>query len=348
MAEYWWTRVQFPPPPPLFLYTDNMKKVAKWIGLSVLAILVFLIYSGTYLDIPREELESRYAIGASQFLNLDDGSIIHYRDEGNDEGPVIVLLHGFNGSLFNFERLVHLLAQDFRLVSLDLPAFGLTGAVPSENYTTENFMKTVSKFTHYLGIEKFSIVGNSMGGHVAWRYALEYPDQIQGLILIAAGGVITEKDLERLDQQKNDSPIVWKLMDSSFARKILLFFTPRFFAEQGLLTAVADPKLVTEELVSQFHELALLEGSREAIMSMIRGDRHSSGGPEIYNQISAPTLVIHGEEDNLIKVESSKYFEENIPKVEVKIYSNIGHLPMYEDPERTAKDIRSFIKGSNS
>ena len=81
---------------------------------------------------------------------------------------------------------------------------------------------------------------------------------------------------------------------------------------------------------------------------MIRGDRHSSGGPEIYNQISAPTLVIHGEEDNLIKVESSKYFEENIPKVEVKIYSNIGHLPMYEDPERTAKDIRSFIKGSNS
>ena len=75
-----------------------MRKVIKWAGLSFLAILVFLIYSGTYLDIPREELESRYAIGASQFLNLDDGSIIHYRDEGNDEGPVIVLLHGFNGS----------------------------------------------------------------------------------------------------------------------------------------------------------------------------------------------------------------------------------------------------------
>ena len=337
MAEYWWTRVQFPPPPPLFLYTDNMKKVAKWIGLSVLAILVFLIYSGTYLDIPREELESRYAIGASQFLNLDDGSRIHYRDEGNDEGPVIVLLHGFNASLFNFERLVPLLAEDFRLVSLDLPAFGLTGAVPSGEYTIENFKETVSELTHYLDIEKFSIAGNSMGGHVAWRYALEYPDQIEGLILIAAGGVSED------EQAMDDSPIVWELMDSSLARKILLFFTPRFFAEQGLQIAVADPKLVTEELVSQFHELALLEGSREAILSMITGDRHSSSGPEIFNQISAPTLVIHGEEDNLIKVESSKYFEENIPDVEVKIYSDIGHLPMYEDPERTAKDIRDFI-----
>ena len=342
MAEYWWTRVQFPPPPPLFLYTDNMKKVFKWIGLSVLAILVFLIYSGTYLDIPREELESRYAIGTSQFLNLDDGSRIHYRDEGNDEGPVIVLLHGFNASLFNFERLVPLLAEDFRLVSLDLPAFGLTGAVPSGEYTIENFKETVSELTHYLDIEKFSIAGNSMGGHVAWRYALEYPDQIEGLILIAAGGVSGE------EQTMDDSPIVWKLMDSGLARKILLFFTPKFFANQGLQTAVADPKLVTEELVSQFHELALLKGSREAILSMITGDRRSSSGPEIFNQISAPTLVIHGEEDNLIQVESSKYFEENIPNVEVKIYSNIGHLPMYEDPERTAKDIRNFIKGFDS
>ena len=320
-----------------------MKSFFKWTGIVLVTILIVAIFRGTYLDISRQELEEKYALGESKFLILKDGSRIHYRDEGNNERPVIVLLHGFNGSLFNFEGLVSLLAEDFRLVSLDLPAFGLTGAVPSANYMIENFVNTVLEVTTQLGIEKFSIVGNSMGGHVAWRYVLEYPDQIQGLILIAAGGVITEEDLERLDQQKNDSPIVWKLMDSSFARKILLFFTPRFFAEQGLQTAVADPKLVTEELVSQFHELALLEGSREAIMSMIRGDRQSSGGPEIYNKISAPTLVIHGEEDNLIKVESSKYFEENIPEVEVKIYEGIGHLPMYEDPQRTSKDIKDFL-----
>ena len=320
-----------------------MKSFFKWTGIVLVTILIVAIFRGTYLDISRQELEEKYALGESKFLILKDGSRIHYRDEGNNERPVIVLLHGFNGSLFNFEGLVSLLAEDFRLVSLDLPAFGLTGAVPSANYMIENFVNTVLEVTTQLGIEKFSIVGNSMGGHVAWRYVLEYPDQIQGLILIAAGGVISEEDLERLDQQRNDSPIVWKLMDSSFARKILLFFTPRFFAEQGLQTAVTDPKLVTEKLVSQFHELALLEGSREAIMSMIRGDRHSSGGPEIYNKISAPTLVIHGEEDNLIKVESSKYFEENIPEVEVKIYEGIGHLPMYEDPQRTSKDIKDFL-----
>tara|TARA_B100000029_G_scaffold79408_1_gene70852 strand:+ start:1661 stop:1936 length:276 start_codon:yes stop_codon:yes gene_type:complete len=83
-----------------------MKKVIKWAALSLLALLTCIIYIGTYFDIPREELESKYATGASQFLTLDDGSRIHYRDEGNQQGQVIVLVHGFNGSLFNFERLV--------------------------------------------------------------------------------------------------------------------------------------------------------------------------------------------------------------------------------------------------
>ena len=71
--------------------------------LSFIAIFFVLIYSGTYLDIPREELEAKYATGSSQFLDLPDGARIHFRDEGRPDNPAIVLLHGFNGSLFNFD-----------------------------------------------------------------------------------------------------------------------------------------------------------------------------------------------------------------------------------------------------
>ena len=120
-----------------------MKSFFKWTGIVLVTILIVAIFRGTYLDISRQELEEKYALGESKFLILKDGSRIHYRDEGNNERPVIVLLHGFNGSLFNFEGLVSLLAEDFRLVSLDLPAFGLTGAVPSANYMIENFVNTV-------------------------------------------------------------------------------------------------------------------------------------------------------------------------------------------------------------
>ena len=64
--------------------------------------------------------------------------------------------------------------------------------------------------------------------------------------------------------------------------------------------------------------------------------------------ISAPTLIIHGEEDNLIELDSVRHFEENIPDVKVKIYPNIGHLPMYEDPARTAIDIKNFLQKTKS
>ena len=118
------------------------------IGSIAIAILIVVsIFRGTYLDISRDKLETKYAIGNSNFVVLDDGSRIHYRDEGNKSGLAIVLLHGFNGSLFNFELLVPKLAKDFRLISLDLPAFGLTGAIPSADYNTKNFIKTVFDLT---------------------------------------------------------------------------------------------------------------------------------------------------------------------------------------------------------
>ena len=321
-----------------------MKKVLKWFGLSFLLIFLIVIYSGTYLDIPREELEAKYATGASEFITLDDGSRIHYRDEGNKQGQIIVLVHGMNGSLFNFEKLVPLLSEDFRLISLDLPGFGLTGAIPSKDYSTLRFMKTIYQLVDSLNINRFSLAGNSMGGGVSWRYAIQYPEQISGLILIASSSVRVEEDDEKETDGEESSPLVWRLLLSNFTRKILLFFTPKFFAEQGLKTSIYAQDLATKEWVNEFHELVLLEGSREAIISMFSGERYGNETPEIFNQISAPTLVIHGEEDNLIKVESSKYFKENILDVEIKIYPDIGHLPMYEDPERTAKDIRDFIE----
>ena len=119
--------------------------------------------------------------------------------------------------------------------------------------------------------------------------------------------------------------------------------TPKFFSKQGLKTAVADPELVTEKLVDQFHQLALMQGSRKAFISMFSDERGDWANPEIFRNVTVPTLVIHGSEDNLLPVETSEHFVENIPVVEVRVYKGIGHLPMYEDPQRTSKDIRDFL-----
>ena len=321
-----------------------MKKTLKWIGIFIIAILIILIYSGTYLDIPREKLEAKYATGSSQFLDLPDGARIHFRDEGKPESPAIVLLHGFNGSLFNFERLVPLLAKDFRLISIDLPGFGLTGAIPSANYTTESFMDTVTSLTNQLGIEKFLIAGNSMGGGVAWRYTLEHPAKVEGLILLASSGVGSKEDVKKFEERENNPPIVWKLMNSTLFKKFLNYYTPKFFATEGLKRSVYDQKFADADHANQFHDLVLLQGSRNAILSMTMGGRRQMYGPESLSKITSPTLVIHGEEDNIIGFERSSVFKENIDNAEIKIYPEIGHLPMYEDPVRTANDIIKFFQ----
>ena len=324
-----------------------MKKTLKWLGVSIIAILVVVIYSGTYLDIPRKELEAKYATGSSQFLDLPDGTRIHFRDEGKLEKPVIVLLHGFNGSLFNFERLVPLLVEDFRLISIDLPGFGLTGATVLGDYTTEGFMDVITKLTKELGIEKFSIAGNSMGGGVAWRYALEYPNKVESLILLASSGVGTKEDVKRSEEREKNRPIVWRLLDSKALKKFLNYYTPKFFATEALKRSVFDQKDANYEHAMQFHDLVLLEGSRNAILSMTMGGRRAMYGPEELSAIVAPTLVIHGEEDNIINVNRSSIFEENINNVVLKIYPKIGHLPMYEDPINTASDIKEFFQDFN-
>ncbi len=313
----------------------------------MVTILVIFIFSGIHLDIPREELEEKYATGSSQFLDLSDGTRIHFRDEGNAKNPTVILLHGFNGSLLNFDRLVPLLVEDYRLVSIDLPGFGLTGAIPSADYSTESFIDTVTTLTTHLGIEKFSIAGNSMGGGVAWRYALNNPRKVESLILIASSGVMTEEDSRKFAERKDNSPIVWRLMNSNILKRFLNYYTPKFFATQGLKVSVYDQKLANIEHAMQFHDLVLLEGSRNAILSMSMGSRSKMHGPESLSRIEAPTLVIHGDKDNIIPIERSQVFEEYIDNVEIKIYSQIGHLPMYEDPNKTANDIKSFLQNLN-
>ena len=320
-----------------------MKNFLKYLTLSFFILLVIAVYSGTYLDIPRDKLEAKYASGASKFLDLKNGSRIHYRDEGDLYKPAIILLHGFNGSLFNFERMVPLLSKEFRLISIDLPGFGLTGAVPSMDYSTQNSILVINELTSYLGMEKFSIAGNSMGGGIAWRYALENPEKTQSLVLLASSGIYSSEERLQIEESERESPLVWKLMRSNFVSYFLSLYTPKFFATQGLKTSVYDPNLATEEIANQFHELTLMQGSREAILSRFSKQNYNDEKPDILKKIQAPTLIIHGREDNIISFKSSINLDQYIQNSQLVIYPKIGHLPMYETPTRVANDIKNFL-----
>ena len=316
-----------------------MTRTLYWSLIALLIAAVVFILNSLYFDIPREVLEEKYTSHTSKFLRLSGGGKLHFTDEGDKDQHAILLLHGFTASHLNFKKVSPLLSNYLRVITIDLPGFGLTGAIPSRDYSTNSAINVIDELLENLEIDKFSIGGNSMGGRISWRYASAHPEKVYKLILIASGGV------ERPSQiQTSEHPLAWKLMGSRTTRNFLTLFTPKFFAYQGLEKSIYNQSLVTQPLAGEFHDLVLMEGSRDAILfDMTKDHGEPQHQLELLRKIKAPTLIIHGEEDNIISVESHLQFSENIADVQVKIYPRIGHLPMYEAPNRTADDIKEFL-----
>ena len=210
---------------------------------------------------------------------------MHIRDEGNRAGPPLVLLHGAYASVHAWEPWVDELGDEFRLISFDLPGFGLTGAVPGGDYSRANMSRTLDQIMRLMKLERAIIVGHSMGGSVALQYALDHPQKIRGLILIRSGGMRCRSDEE--------VPSTFGLADFSWLQPILRCVTPHFMIERSLRDSVANPdNFVTDAQVTRYWELNRMIGSHESILQ-----RRSLGtsSPLLEGRladITPPTLLI--------------------------------------------------------
>ena len=333
--------------PPIIKNIEmRIEKIGKIVGTSILIILFLSIYNSVYFDIPKNEIISKHANGASDFLELADGSKIHFRDEGNKDDKALLLVHGFNGSLFNYEPLVPYLSDNYRVISLDLPAHGLTGAVESDLYSHKAYQNIIEEVVKILEVDKFYFVGHSMGGMIAWRYALDNLDQLNGLIIIGSAFFGNEQEFEDF-QNINAPPLAFELIESKFFIRLLEFITPRILVKEGISQSVYDQSIVTNELVDQFHDIILMEGTRVSIgkLAEVHEDNFIAN-PLDLRKITIPSLIIHGEEDNLVDIKFIGHFVEQIPNVELISYPNVGHMPPMEIPEQLSNDIEAFIKNN--
>ena len=321
----------------------RIKKINKIVGSLILIILFISIYNSVYFDISKNEIIAKHAKGASDFLELADGSKIHFRDEGNKDSKVLLLVHGFNGSLFNYEPLVPYLSDNYRVISLDLPAHGLTGAVESDLYSHKSYQNVIEEVVEILEVDKFYFVGHSMGGMIAWRYALDNLDQLNGLIIIGSAFFGNEQEFEDF-QTINAPPLAFELIESKFFIRLLEFITPRILVKEGISQSVYDQSIVTNELVDQFHDIILMEGTRVSIgkLAEVHEDDFIAD-PFDLRKITIPSLIIHGEEDNLVNIRFIDHFIEQIPNSKLISYPKTGHMIPMEVPLELSEDIREFI-----
>src|SRR5258708_26645604 len=307
--------------------------------ITVLVIAAALVGGFLYLnqpDIPRTSLEAKYATPPSQFGSQADGARAHFRDRGPRDAQVLVLLHGSNASLFTWEPWSKTLSDHFRVVSVDLPGHGLTGAVPNHDYSQKGMADFVNEFVDKIGLSKFALGGNSMGGGIAAYYAEAYPDRLTHLILVDAGGMPVKMG-DRI-------PLAFKIAGTPWARPLLLHITPRSLVSEGLNDAIVRKAVLTDAMIDQYWDFARMEGTRQATAERFGlGFADRNHIKDHIDAIKVPTLILWGEEDHLLPVAAGHAFNEAIPHSKLIVYPATGHIPMEEMAQQSAADVRAFL-----
>ena len=300
--------------------------------LGVIALIGVLLIIGAviYRDTPVAEVEAKWATPPSQFVEID-GVRMHYRDEG--AGPVVVLLHANYSSLFMWEPWVVALRERYRVIRLDLPAHGLTGPEPSGNYTLERIQQLFEKFVDEKGLERFTVVGTSIGGTVAMRYTADHPERIERLVLISPGS------LEPRVRGRTTPANVPKAAD------LLGYILPKSFTRFMLTNDYGDPERVTDAVVDEWYEMWMREGNRLAMLNLLR--QYVSGGVEDkIRAVSVPVLLIWGEKNKRVPLAlayETKDLLVNSPEVRLEVLPGIGHMLVQEAPEASSQLIRRYL-----
>lgn len=309
-----------------------MRRVLAFlIVIAALAAAGWLLYAP---DIPRSTLVAKYARPPSQFLTLADGARIHFRDRGPRSAPALVLIHGSNASLFTWEPWSIRLSDAFRVVSIDMPGHGLTGATPSGDYSEQAMTDVVARVADRLSLTRFAIAGNSMGGGVAARFAEEYPQRVTQLILVDAADMPVRAG--------EHIPLVFRLARIPVLNLSLLWVTPRAFVVEGLDDAIVRKSIIDDRMIDTYRDFARMQGTREATLRRFESPQDGFVARNV-GRILTPTLVLWGEEDRLIPLEAGRRYAHAIRGSKLIIYPATGHLPQEEVPDKSAADVRNFL-----
>ena len=311
----------------------NMKGdlALKLVGIFLmLAALAFAASKAP--DRSLESLVPRWAPPPSDFIDVD-GMLVHYRDQGPTSDPLpLVLIHGTGSSLHTWEGWVAELAKTRRVVSFDLPGFGLTGPNADGDYSDARYVAFVRNLLSRLGIGRAIVGGNSLGGEIAWQLALADPARVAGLVLVDAAGH---------DFVPESLPLGFRIARIPVLREPMRWLLPRRAIEASVTNVYGDPSRVSAALVDRYYELTLREGNRVALMR--RMDQLAPGPVERLPEIKVPTLILWGGKDRLIPPRWGQAFHEAIPGSRLVTFSALGHVPQEEDPAATLAALRAWL-----
>ena len=304
-------------------------------SLKIVSIFLLggLLLTSCNADIPVAQLKVKYQKANSAFIDID-GMPVHYIIEGKmDDTLPIVLIHGTSASLHTWDTLSSLLKANKKIIRFDLPAFGLTGPNRLNQYNFNFYNQFLDELLLKLNVTKCIVAGNSLGGSIAWNYAIASPDKVKQLILLDASGY-PKKD--------EKGSLGFKLAGIPVLNQALKHISPISLIRKSLEDAFYNKSLVTEKMVQQYHDMLLREGNRGAVLELFQHPMKPDATK--IKTITQPTLIIWGKEDQLISFNNAALFKQDIRDSRVLVLDKVGHIPMEEAPNLVATAILEFIK----
>ena len=252
--------------------------------------------------------------------------------ERRTDGPVVMLVHGFSANKDAWLRFASFLPENYHVVVPDLAGHGDTPA--ADSYDLEVQAERLHALAAQLGIAKFHIAGNSMGGAIATIYASKYPEQIESLTLIDAAGMdgANKSDYFRMLEQ-GTNPLIATDKDSFEFRMDMVMAKPP-----------ALPWPLRPALMRQ--TVARADINRVIFKDMIATRERMSGDDFkqlVDDKVEMPALIMWGDQDRVLDVSAVDTFKTYIPQAQVEIFEGIGHVPMLEIPEESAAVLTRFI-----
>lgn len=261
-------------------------------------------------------------------IDLPNQIRLPYAEQGDPSGLPVLLLHGFADSWRSFELVLPYLPENIHAVALTLRGHG-DASRPATGYGIRDFAGDLAEFQDAMHLRAAVIVGHSMGSGVALRFALDHPERTMGLVLVGAsptmGGTAAALEFWNSTVSKLTDPVdqalVRGMTDSMLAQPV-----PQAFVDAAVQESLKVPAFVWK---ATFESRWRLEGDYSADL----------------NKIKAPTLIVWGDQDVRYPRGEQEGLASAIAGSRLLVYDGAGHLLHWEEPQRFASDLVTFVEG---
>jgi pimeloyl-ACP methyl ester carboxylesterase len=305
-------------------------KTVVLIGLLVLAIA--LVGAALWLwtpDKPLAELEAAYLADPADLVTVS-GATLHVRDTGPHDAPIVILLHGFGASLHTWEPWAADLDDDFRVIRFDLPGAGLSPPDPTGDYSDDRVIALLLALMDQRGLDRAALIGNSVGGRIAWTLAARHSERVTRLVLISPDGFASP------GFEYGKAPQVPAIMG------LMRYTLPRGMLRDNIAVGYANPAALSDDTVTRYRDLMLAPGARQALLDRMEQTVLTDPVP-LLNRITAPVLLVWGQQDAMIPFANARDYQGALADVRLVSFPDLGHLPHEEAPARSLPPVRAFL-----